>query len=147
MPITVDQIPDRIRKRIIIDSDTGCWIWTKAMNSKGYGSVRFMGRVVGAHRLVFELLIGPVPSGMELHHKCENRLCCNPGHLSILSLSEHRRRHTRRYPNGEKTHCINGHPFSESNTWLEWANGKPQRHCRICNKERARQRRMKERVS
>jgi hypothetical protein len=120
---------ERYQKRILIDPATGCWLWQGAKTSKGRGCVRIDGRTITTHKLFFTLLIGPVPDGMELHHKCEVKHCCNPEHLVPKTRLEHRRLHPgRRYANAEKTHCKNGHPFDADNTYLHGG----QRHCKEC---------------
>jgi hypothetical protein len=71
--------------------ETPCWIWQGAQ-IRGYGRA---GRAGLAHRVYFEKEHGPLPSGTQLHHLCEQRLCVNPAHLAPLVQSEHRRRHNR----------------------------------------------------
>lgn len=62
---------------------TECWNWTGATKGKGYGSFWLGGKPVRAHRVAWEFTHGPVPSGLFVLHRCNNRLCCNPGHLYL----------------------------------------------------------------
>lgn len=73
-----------------------CWPWTGYRNQNGYGqiSVRVNGkvRVIQAHRVVWEWLIGPIPRGRTIDHLCQNRACVNPSHLNVVSQMENNRR-------------------------------------------------------
>lgn len=63
--------------------NTGCWLWTGYLHPKGYGYVEVGGRKHRAHRLFYQELVGPIPAGMILCHKCDTPACVNPAHVFV----------------------------------------------------------------
>lgn len=72
--------------------DDGCWPWIGGRNTSGYGVIRRDGKPQQAHRVVYELLEGPIPEGHEPDHLCRNRACVNPAHFEIVTHAENGRR-------------------------------------------------------
>ena len=58
-----------------------CMVWQGGCERGGYGSVQHNGETWKAHRLVFHLLNGQIPKGLDVMHTCDNPPCINPDHL------------------------------------------------------------------
>lgn len=69
-----------------------CWIWTGS-SATGYGVFKGNNKRQGpAHRFAYELLVGPIPEGLQLDHLCRVTLCVNPQHLEPVTPGENCRR-------------------------------------------------------
>lgn len=84
-----------VRLALYIEGDpaTGCWNWTRAIGSNGYGQIGVGGdRKQYAHVASYEQFVGPIPAGMQLDHLCRNRRCINPKYLEPVTPRENTRR-------------------------------------------------------
>jgi hypothetical protein len=64
-----------------VNEETGCWEWNRARNPAGYGHKGINGKVVNAHRYVYEMYNGKLAEGKVVCHKCDQPPCVNPDHL------------------------------------------------------------------
>jgi hypothetical protein len=124
------------RLDLYVEKTESCWLWIAGRTTTGYGQIQHNGRKWKAHRLVYTILRGAIPEGLELDHLCRNRLCVNPNHLEPVTTRENLLRgegSTGR--RARQTHCVHGHEFTSENT-RRAPNGT--RHCRTCDRQRTR---------
>ena len=125
-------IEDRFLSRL--DHSLGildCWIWGGAITKSGYGHMWAEGREIGAHRVAYSLVVGPIPDGLTIDHLCRVRSCVNPFHLEPVSSSENTRRGDVGKYIAARTHCRLGHPYSPINTG---GKSRLKRHCLECKR-------------
>ncbi len=58
-----------------------CWLWIKSKSRYGYGRIGKGNVLFLAHRVAYQLCIGPIPDNLFICHRCSNPACCNPAHL------------------------------------------------------------------
>lgn len=99
---------ERFAKKRTEGAPDECWLWRGAIQTRGYGSFGFRGKVELAHRSAYELFVGPIPDGLTIDHTCHNdsgcrstgkdclhRRCVNPAHLEPVTVAVNNNRGNR----------------------------------------------------
>lgn len=127
-------------------TDAGCWEWRGARFAAGYGALT--SKLHGLtdrtmRRISYELFVGPIPDGLIIRHKCDNRPCMNPDHLETGTRQDNsndmmeRRGHWTRW----RLRCSGGHDLTSSGTHV---GGRDPRLCTDCSDARQRARKTRE---
>jgi hypothetical protein len=134
---------ERLFPERFIKIESGCWLWTGAKTSKGYGLLKIDKLNWRAHRVAYFLKHDVMPPLLD--HICQNRLCVNPEHLRAVSNRENVLAGSGLPAlNAAKTHCKYGHPLLGDNVRFKSGdrNGR-ERICITCDKERKRNTRLR----
>lgn len=117
-----------------VEKTDTCWLWRASKSSNGYGRINLDDGEGIAHRVAYELAIGPIPEGHQIHHVCRVKDCVNPDHLKAVAPVDHAQEHLR-------THCPRGHEYTPENTYLSVSSktGWQSRLCRTCVRKRQRE--------
>ncbi len=71
-----------------VQRGNGCWLWTGPKVGMGYGKFSVRGKYYRAHRVSWELVNGPIPSGLIVCHKCDVPACVRPDHLFLGTFND-----------------------------------------------------------
>ena len=124
-----------------VEKSNSCWLWRANCNPEGYGQFWLNGKLEKAHRISWTFKHGAIPDRLLVLHKCDNPPCVNPEHLFLGTDRDNSRDRIRKglwTPNQHvhQTHCLRGHEFTEANTCRQRRNGRVQRICRTCRRQR-----------
>ena len=127
------RLPQRFWDKVTPEPNGGCWLWTGVDNGNGYAMFWWLERKqkVPAHKLAYEILIGPVPKGLDLDHLCRVRSCVNPAHLEPVTRAVNLLRGDRKTKLPKREKCDNGHALDELNTYSY----KGSRMCKTCRRD------------
>lgn len=101
-----------------VDKSGECWEWTSTKRG-GYGRFSVAPRrqmsqgTYSAHRMAWEMIFGPIPSGREIDHRCHNRGCVNPEHLRLTTRKENIENHSG--PTVNNTSGVRGVSWHKAN--------------------------------
>lgn len=100
----IEKIEERLsiedRGFVVKNKPSPCHIWTGPDSGTGrgggYGRMSLGGQTVAVHIVVATHYFGYIPSKKQVDHLCEQRLCCNPQHLEIVTHLKNQRRRASR---------------------------------------------------
>jgi hypothetical protein len=79
----------RFLAKVDVREPNECWPWTGATQTRGYGSFGTGdGRTALAHRVAYELWVGPIPADLTIDHLCFNKRCMNVAHMEVVTRAE-----------------------------------------------------------
>lgn len=145
MTAVVDKLPTTPARAEVfwtrVDKQPGdaCWLWLGSGDRCGYGLFWTGATTTTAHRVAYELAIGPIPDGLNLDHKCKTPRCVRPDHLDPVTHVQNIRR-----AHGTQTHCGNGHEYALAGFSRRGVDG---RRCLACHRDDARRRRNRKAIA
>lgn len=131
-------VVERFWDKVRVGGPNHCWLWSGTPTYQGYGQLKVGRSSVLAHRIAYEIGVGPIPPGQEVSHRCPNYHCMNWRHLKAGSHGEHMQWNNagENHYAAEITHCPSGHLYDAQNTYRYGPNG-IWRRCRACHREEA----------
>ena len=131
---------DRLEAKV--DRSAGpdaCHPFRGFIDRAGYGRLRRGGReepVDYAHRIAYELAVGPIPEGLVLDHRCRRRECCNPRHLEpVTNAANIGRGEAPTIVLNRAGKCQRGHDASEASRRSSGPRAGQVAYCRACRRE------------
>ena len=89
------QVPAMISQSVVlrfskfVAKGSKCWLWTGAVDHRGYGRFFFDRKPRRAHRVAWQIANGREPSpGLLVMHRCDTPACVNPAHLKLATKAE-----------------------------------------------------------
>lgn len=151
-------LQQRFDEKWMPEPNSGCWLWTGAVNYKGYGRLSHKLKPVNAQRISWFLRHGVMPPRrIDVCHQCDTPQCVNPDHLFLGTRKDNMQdmvsKGRRIYPIGQgkdwskirktknplkRTHCVHGHLLSGTNLYISLSG---EAFCKECRRLCARRKR------
>lgn len=84
-------LEEKFNRHWMAEPNSGCWLWHSACDKDGYGLLRHNGKNRRAHRVSYEIHVGPIAHGKFVCHKCDLPSCVNPEHLFLGTNSDNQK--------------------------------------------------------
>lgn len=85
---------------VLDDKPSPCFLWEGPDSGEGrgggYGRMSLNGQTVAVHLVVYTHFYGYIPGKKQIDHLCNNRRCCNPAHLQMVSHKVNQKRRAQR---------------------------------------------------
>ena len=108
--LSIDRLNEKVKAKFWsnVQKSCGCWEWQGYCDKCGYGRLRAGDkRLVGVHRLSWEMHFGIIPEGMCVCHHCDNPKCVRPEHLFVGTHDDNMADMVRK----KRCHCGDSHYF------------------------------------
>ena len=135
------EVEERLLSKVVVNPITMCWNWNGRRDHNNYGRINAFGQKWPTHRLSYFLYYGFISPDLVVNHMCDNKPCCNPNHLELVTHQENidyitkignGRNITKTY-NRTNLYCKKGHPrFGDNLKVKKKGGGKTYRECRTC---------------
>ena len=103
---------ERFWRHVLKHKGDACWEWQASTYVTGYGMFGISpGKIIRAHRYAWEQAYGPIPAGLVLCHRCDNRLCVRPDHLFLGTRDDNNKDMAAK----KRTMRREGHMFAKIN--------------------------------
>jgi len=84
MPRRINTLQN-IRSNSLRDRESGCLLYMGRLDEDGYARISYQGKNRIGSDVVYEIVYGTIPQGVEVDHICHVRKCVEPTHLRLLT--------------------------------------------------------------
>jgi hypothetical protein len=128
----MNDLIDRFEDKVSPEPNSGCWIWTGALDVNGYARIAFNGRNSKASRVAYTLFKCEDPGALHVLHRCDMPAWVNPDHLFLGTHQENMDDRAKKGRHGDISGTKNGNYGSRN--WLSKLQADQVRQIRVLKK-------------